>query len=283
LQAKLATGDTMVTPGSAPRIAARSLELNSIIEKQQGFLDNLGRLDSRLMQEEGIVTSMRDLVTRMQELTIRAASDTYSGADRRAMAVELRGYRDEILALSNSADPDGNYLFAGIRTSTRPFVEDADGRVRYQGDQTPTRIEVDMGHSMRINTTRDDFLPELVRNPDDAASRSRVDVFDVLDDLIAAVESSDPVDINRGLDELDAVATHMDEYAVDIGLRMGIVETKIGITTDRKLAMENLLSRERDLDYAAAVTELSSHMLGLEAAQSTIAKIGQLTLFNYLR
>ena len=30
LQAKLATGDTMVTPGSEPRIAARSLELNSI-------------------------------------------------------------------------------------------------------------------------------------------------------------------------------------------------------------------------------------------------------------
>ena len=71
LQAKLATGDTMVTPGSEPRIAARSLELNSIIEKQQGFLDNLSRLDGRLMQEESVVTTMRTLVTRMQELTIR--------------------------------------------------------------------------------------------------------------------------------------------------------------------------------------------------------------------
>lgn len=283
LQAKLATGDTMVTPGSEPRIAARSLELNSIIEKQQGFLDNLSRLDGRLMQEESVVTTMRTLVTRMQELTIRAASDTYSGSDRAAMAVELQGYRDEILALANTTDPDGNYLFAGIRNSTRPFVEDADGVVAYQGDQTPTRIEVDLGHSLRINTTRDDVLPDLVRDADDPDSRSRASVFRVFDDLIAAVAGSDSTGIRLGLGELDKVASGIDQYTVDIGLRRGIVETKTDITTDRKLAMTNLLARERELDYATAVTELSSHMLALEAAQSTIAKISQLTLFNYLR
>ncbi|MFZ9584944.1 MAG: flagellar hook-associated protein FlgL [Pseudohongiellaceae bacterium] len=283
LQAKLATGDTMVTPGSEPRIAARSLELNSIIEKQQGFLDNLSRLDGRLMQEESVVTTMRTLVTRMQELTIRAASDTYADSDRAAIAVELRGYRDEILALANTTDPDGNYLFAGIRNSTQPFVEDANGVVVYQGDQTPTRIDVDLGHSLRINTTRDDVLPDLVRDADDPESRSRASVFRVFDDLIAAVASSDGAGTRLGLDELDKVASGIDRYTVDIGLRRGIVETKTDITTDRKLAMTNLLARERELDYATAVTELSSHMLSLEAAQSTIAKISQLTLFNYLR
>ena len=283
LQAKLATGDKMVTPGSEPRIAARSLELTSVINKQEGFLDNLSRLEGRLMQEESVVTSMRGLVTRMQELNIRAASDTYSGQDRAAMALEMQGYRDEMLALSNSTDPDGNYLFAGIRNSTRPFVEDQNGVVTYQGDQTPTSIEVDQGHIMRINTTRDDFLPDLLRDADNPAARSRVGVFAVLDDLIAAVNQEDGDGMQRGLAELDNVATNLDQYTVDLGLRRGLVETKTDITTQRKLAMTGLLSRERDLDYATAVTELSSHMLALEAAQSTIAKISQLTLFNYLR
>jgi flagellar hook-associated protein 3 FlgL len=195
----------------------------------------------------------------------------------------MEGYRDEILALSNSADPDGNYLFAGIRNSTRPFVEDQNGVVTYQGDQTPTSIEVDQGHSMRINTTRDDFLPDLLRDADNPAARSRVGVFAVFDDLIAAVNQEDRDGMQRGLAELNKVATSLDQYTVDIGLRRGLVETKTDITTQRKLAMTSLLSRERDLDYATAVTELSSHMLALEAAQSTIAKISQLTLFNYLR
>jgi flagellar hook-associated protein 3 FlgL len=97
------------------------------------------------------------------------------------------------------------------------------------------------------------------------------------------MRSSDSEGIQRGIVELDKVSTGLDQYTVDIGLRRGIVETKMDITSDRKLAMSNLLSRERDLDYATAVTELSSHMLSLEAAQSTIAKISQLTLFNYLR
>lgn len=283
LQAKLATGDKMVTPGSEPRIAARSLELTSIINKQEGFLDNLSRLDGRLIQEESVVTTMRSLVTRMQELSIRAANDTYNGQDRAAIALEMQGYRDEMLALSNSTDPDGNYLFAGIRNSTRPFVEDQNGVVTYQGDQTPTSIEVDQGHSMRINTTRDDFLPDLLRDAANPAARSRVGVFAVLDDLIAAVNQEDGDGMQRGLAELNKVATSLDQYTVDLGLRRGLVETKTDITTQRKLAMTNLLSRERDLDYATAVTELSAHMLALEAAQSTIAKISQLTLFNYLR
>jgi flagellar hook-associated protein 3 FlgL len=283
LQAKLATGDKMVTPGSEPRIAARSLELTSIIKKQDGFLDNLSRLEGRLMQEESVVTTMRSLVTRMQELNIRAASDTYSGQDRQAMALEMQGYRDEMLALSNSADPDGNYLFAGIRNSTRPFVENQQGQVIYQGDATATRIEVDRGHTMRINTTRDDFLPDLVRDANDPGAPNRVGVFAVFDDLIAAVNQQDSAGIQRGLAELGKVASSLDQYTVDIGLRRGLVETKTEITEQRKLAMSTLLSRERDLDYATAVTELSSHMLALEAAQSTIAKISQLTLFSYLR
>jgi flagellar hook-associated protein 3 FlgL len=283
LQAKLATGDTMVTPGSEPRIAARSLELNSIIEKQQGFLDNLSRLDGRLMQEEGVVTTMRTLVTRMQELSIKASNDTYSTSDRAAIAAEMQGYRDEILALANTTDPDGNYLFAGIRNSTQPFVENKDGVVMYRGDQTPTRIEVDLGHSLRINTTRDDLLPDLVRNADDPNTRTNASVFRAFDDLIAAIRTSDSAGVRRGLGELDKVASNLDQYTVDIGLRRIIVESKTDITTDRKLAMTNLLKRERELDYATAVTELNSHMLALEAAQSTIAKISQMTLFNYLR
>ena len=283
LQAKLATGDRMVTPSSEPRIAARSLELTSIIKKQDGFLDNLSRLEGRLLQEESVVITMRSLVTRMQELNIRAASDTYVGQDRQAIAFEMQGYRDEILALSNSADPDGNYLFAGIRNSTRPFVENALGQVIYKGDGTATLIEVDRGYTMRINTTRDDVLPDLARDADDPNAPKRVDVFAVLDDMIAAVKQQDSAGMQRGLAELGEVASGLDRYTVDIGLRRGLVETKAEITTQRKLAMTTLLSRERDLDYSKAVSELSSHMLALEAAQSTIAKISQMTLFSYLR
>jgi flagellar hook-associated protein 3 FlgL len=46
---------------------------------------------------------------------------------------------------------------------------------------------------------------------------------------------------------------------------------------------KELLSNAEDLDYATAVTELSAELLSLEAAQSSFAKISQLSLFNYIR
>jgi flagellar hook-associated protein 3 FlgL len=44
-----------------------------------------------------------------------------------------------------------------------------------------------------------------------------------------------------------------------------------------------MLSQVEDLDYATAVTELSAELLSMEAAQSSFAKISQLSLFNYIR
>lgn len=49
------------------------------------------------------------------------------------------------------------------------------------------------------------------------------------------------------------------------------------------MSLTGLLSENKDLDYTQAITELSSRMLALEAAQTTMSKISQLVLFNYLR
>ena len=46
---------------------------------------------------------------------------------------------------------------------------------------------------------------------------------------------------------------------------------------------KGLLSDARDVDYATAVTQLSSDMLALEAAQSTFAKVSQLSILNFIR
>ena len=43
------------------------------------------------------------------------------------------------------------------------------------------------------------------------------------------------------------------------------------------------LSDVQDLDYAKAIAMMNKQMLSLEAAQSSFAKVSQLSLFQYLR
>lgn len=79
------------------------------------------------------------------------------------------------------------------------------------------------------------------------------------------------------------VAKNLAKNLTDNGLRQRVVEERQVIAEDKRLVYEGLLSGARDVDYASAVTKLSSHMLALEAAQSTFAKVSQISLFSYLR
>jgi flagellar hook-associated protein 3 FlgL len=49
------------------------------------------------------------------------------------------------------------------------------------------------------------------------------------------------------------------------------------------LNLKTTLSSVEDLDYTTAVTKMNQQMLSLEAAQSSFAKISQLSLFNYIK
>ena len=70
---------------------------------------------------------------------------------------------------------------------------------------------------------------------------------------------------------------------VDIGARQRTVDSQQDIIVDTKLRYELMLNAETELDYTAAITELTAEMLSLEAAQASFAKISQLSLFDYIR
>ena len=64
---------------------------------------------------------------------------------------------------------------------------------------------------------------------------------------------------------------------------MSVVNEKKDVNEERDLAIKKLISSEKDLDYALAVTQLSSEIIALEALQSSFTKISQMSLFDYLR
>ena len=65
-------------------------------------------------------------------------------------------------------------------------------------------------------------------------------------------------------------------------MRQNLISQRQDIAADKQIIYENLLSEAQDLDYSKAITQLSADMLALEAAQSTFAKVSQLTLFNFI-
>lgn len=280
LQSQLSSGVKNVTPSTDVRATTTSLKLSDVISKQDDYLANLKNLNVGYIEEETAMSGMVEMIRMMQDIAIQAPNDTYSDSEREIFAVEVKGYLDDIRGLANSRDQNGHFLFSGSNVTTMPFTKNGAGVTIYNGNQTEIRLEIDHGHKLPLNISGDK-LAGVITKAD--GSNNKVDMFAVMDDFVTALETNNKTNIQRAGTELDTVAKNLAKNITDNGLRQRIVEERQVIAEDKKLVYEGLLSGARDVDYATAITELSSHMLGLEAAQSTFAKVSQLTLFNFLR
>ena len=111
----------------------------------------------------------------------------------------------------------------------------------------------------------------------------RADYFQVLDDLLYDLNTNNGSGIRESLGEVSQLVDASTVALSTTGGRASTIASQKLILEDTQLRLSVLLSGEKDLDYASAVTELSKEAMALEALQSSFAKISQLTLFDYIR
>ena len=280
-QAQLASGKQIVTPSDAPNQAASIQRLQSVLNRQDSYGNSLSAVQTRLQGEETALQSVSNLLLRVKEISVQAASDTLGATDRQALAVEMGGLRDQILSLANTQDSMGNYLFAGSRVSQPAFAADASGALAYQGDQTRMRVSVGDQRSVQINRSGSDAFVRVVRE-DATGEKTGVGFFQALDELTAAVQSSDRAGMQRGIGEMDALQSGTSLALAQIGTDMNVVDAQTAVLDDTRLSLKTTLSSIKDLDYAEAITQMNKQLLALEAAQSSFGKITKLSLFNYI-
>ena len=198
-----------------------------------------------------------------------------------SIALEIDTLREHLLSLANTQDANGNYLFAGSRADQPAFGKDAQGRVMYQGDQA--RMQVNIGDSRRMNLNRpgSDVFVRAVRT-DDKGVQSGVDFFQVLSDLSTAIRSSDHKAMTRGVSEVDVLQNGISEGVGQVGADQAVVDAQNGVLDQIVLQLKTSKSDVEDLDYTEAVTRMNRDELALQAAQSSFAKISQLSLFKFL-
>ena len=280
-QEQLSTGKQIVKPSDAPNKAALVTRLESELSRQTSYQDTLKSVNVRLTAEETALKNTSDVMYRIKELATQAANDTLSDQDRKSVSIELKTLRDQVLSLANSRDSNGNYLFSGSKASQPAFSQDAKGHVSYQGDQA--RMQVNIGDSRRVNLNMpgSDVYNRVVRD-DGKGNKTGVDFFQSLDDLVSAVQSVDQVGIQRGLSEVDTLQNGISEGLGKVGADLSVVDLQTNVLDQVVLNLKSTRSDVEDLDYTAAITKMNKDQLALQAAQSSFAKISQLSLFTYL-
>lgn len=280
-QVQMSQGKQVIMASDSPDQAAAITRYKSLIARQDSYQAALTSMNGRLQTEDAALNSVDDLLLRIKELSIQAANGTLNRGDREALAIEMQGLRDQVLSLANSQDNAGNYIFAGSRVRQPPFVSIDGQSPQYQGDQSSMQVPVGDQRSVFLNRPGAEVFGRVVRTQPDGESYG-VEFFQALDDNIAAVRSGEQATLQRGIQEMDELQNHISLARSQIGTDQNVLAAQQTIVEESTLTLKRVLSEVEDLDYASAVAKLSQQSLALQAAQSSFAKISQLSLFNYL-
>lgn len=157
-QQQLSTGKRILSPADDPGGAVQALKFRTGINSVEQFTRNADLATSRLSQEETVLTQMGDALQRVRELTVRAANATETNESRAAIAREIEQLAASLFDAANTRDASGEYLFAGYRSGSQPFVRDAAGNVEYLGDSGQRRIAISENRTLPVGDSGDLFM-----------------------------------------------------------------------------------------------------------------------------
>lgn len=161
-QQQISANRRILTPADDPIAAARALDLAQGKSINEQYAINRQNAKDALSQEENVLGSITRLVQDLQALTVTAGNASYDNEQRKYIATDLRSRFEELMGLANTRDGEGNYMFAGYQTGTRPFTVTATG-ADYSGDQGQRALQVGATRQLAVSDTGDAVFEKIPR------------------------------------------------------------------------------------------------------------------------
>jgi flagellar hook-associated protein 3 FlgL len=154
---EVSTGRRILSPSDDPAGASRALSLTHADAANTQYQRNIDSASARLANEDQTLSSVSDLLDRVRTLALEAQNGTLDAGDRKNIATEIRERLSQLVALANTKDANGEYIFAGNATRTQPFVQSAGG-VTYAGDQGQRSIAIAPGQTIATGDPGSDIF-----------------------------------------------------------------------------------------------------------------------------
>lgn len=157
---QLSSGLKIMKPSDDPSGAVKVLDLNNSIGAIDQFSRNASLAEASLGFEESVVANVNNNLQRIRELAVQGNNATNSPSDRVSIAEEIYQRLDEMLALANTRNASGEYIFGGFKVDAPPFVSNG-GTVSYQGDQGQRFLQVAQGSQVAVGNSGDSIFQRI--------------------------------------------------------------------------------------------------------------------------
>ena len=159
-QQQLSTGRRILTPSDDPIASAQVLNITQSASINKQYSVNRDSASSSLGLEDNVLKQVTSLLQDVHESAVYAGNASLSDADKKTLAMELRGRLESLVGLANATDEKGQFLFSGYQTNTKPFVLTGLD-VQYMGDQGQRLIQVGPTRQLAVSDSGTDVFDRI--------------------------------------------------------------------------------------------------------------------------
>ncbi|MCU6212425.1 flagellar hook-associated protein FlgL [Morganella morganii] len=278
---RLSAGQTLLKPSDDPAAASQAIIYKNALSDINQYDTARMFAQDALGYEDNALNSITNLLTKnLTEKIVQAGNDTYSDADREALAVELEGIRDSLLDLGNSKNSNGRYIFGGYNSDSPPFLPDG----TYVGGDKAITQKVGDSAEMQIGHTGSDIF----------MSGTSDDLFVALDNAITALRQPVETDADREAlrDVLDNTNRSINKCIDNLGKVQAQVGTnlqqleQLGFASDvNKISVESRYEQTIGADSEAFIsltTQAAMADFALQASMLVFQSMKNTSLFNMM-
>lgn len=148
-QMQLSSGLKHLKPSDDPIAASKILAFKNEIAQTNQYQRNIATARERNTLEESALSGAENIIFRVKELTIQASNATLTSNDRLSVKAEVDQLLNEMVGLANTKNANGEYVFSGYLTKTKPFEHDENlDAYEYLGTNDQRLIQI--GENRRI-------------------------------------------------------------------------------------------------------------------------------------
>lgn len=146
-QNQIATNLSFTAPSQNPIAAGAVNNYTQALSQSKQYDVNANSAQTRLSTEDSTLSQVQAALQSLRTLALQANSGALSPQDRSALATQAQQIQASLVSLANTQDGNGEYIFSGFATQSKPFALTATG-ASYSGDLGRREVQIAPGQSV---------------------------------------------------------------------------------------------------------------------------------------
>ncbi len=280
LNEQLTSGKRVNKISDDPVASMQLVQLENSKSDVSQYKTNVARLSGNYKVQESSLKSLDDQLLMVRDKILAAKNSNHSATESAIFGREINLLLDGIMSDLNTKNSEGNYLFSGTKSNTKPVEYDQTTQTyTFNGNNERRDTVVGNGITLQENTDLSSALSTSANDLDILTNLKKL-ANKMIDSSIA------PASYNQEIsDNLAAIETAMPKIGgmvTELGAKQNRLNHLSNLHDDVEIVNANLENDLAGIDIFQVNAAMQSNFLATKIAHSMQAKISQLSLFNYI-